>query len=1658
MADGGGAAAAASGSEGGQPANKRPRKGSDVVPLNRRMCVKFLDTKSLADMVNHAMEGFESEKSGEEEEGGRFTEMACVRLSLDGKHREGNFCNLALVHEDRLGPTGTHPDYQTASIAVSCPTSAVQANGTLGPISTNEARVSSVFDTLLGDGGRPLRPVPPEIQEAIGGGGGRRVLLRGGKNSVRFHSVTAGDGAFTNRSPTTGIDVVLSLCVPAATRTGKIDDTKLAMDLLRSEWRPETAPEHFERTRENIERAATHVDIVEDAAAAIDDSAAAAAHSEANPGDKRRREGEDDDANREGEDPDVIVIDSSDEEGEDGGNREGNDAWPPHPGMPAKHWANLLPRKTIARVNLVSPIHKNSDRSPLEEFYKRERVGGRIACGHQPRLCERITHVWVRLGVRVSCSEPSDSDHQRQVLAMARLVEYLSNFGTLRQQWSPPTCVCPLAFVLSDDGQLRLYFDARPMRAWRDMLASGALVDVPRLLAADYNVFEALTPWRRDNRDFKVARGSVVGVPPDASDEEERIFVERFVRLGLASLKARYGTSFVASESLENYIDTARHFVMMLVSVCEGVFEARAVFPNLGSYSVFPSVPPCAIGMANTFGNGPALIPGAPNTRSVLSAGEAVTNGDAGTFEMRAVEWPCYGPRFCPRIYQEDVASVILEMIYKPPAIINTEHEIPGAAGLVYSGRALASYASGSSHIRLALDPRAGGQTLASIARCLHVGLETGAGKTAVVTILASALRSIGKWHKLVTDASRGNSTGGKTLLPSRRHNRFREATTRMCNAIEGPLCWWTQALIRTKGDVGYVPVPGAHFLRGAEKGVVEAVQSHPGELIPTNCILFIVPAHLCRQQFDDLLKNGAGRLNGAAADANGKGKNAAAAAAAPRAKDLNHMSLRVLMIDTIQTARTLTLGAVCSADVLIVPSNIVVKLFATPNTTNYTCRWLPPAATSGNEKRVSMLGRPFVEAAHLAIFALAVVDEIDLESNSFLQRRPFNAHCIVGLSANVTMSIIETDRKKDAAVGKDTTHPASLLLDPRSINRFLRSWMMAAHDSPNGGSRFSPDKVGGLISSAYGSIPVVGDDSAATTSLSLRACVRVVPQSSIERTLVGHASDMTLTNLSRVGFIKACLDVGGAAVGVREMSIGEMLKQATARATRAQLLAFKAVDEAKAGIVSILNELGKRCPDDKRVEFEAMAANFRKIHDLDLFDTRVANNVAPPLLVPPSEPTIDGAATMDGAAAHAPAAPAAAAAAAPAAAAAAAPDIGGATAARAILDFVCKWPVDEGDLVRLFAQTLEDRMRNLSDRKRAMCDFGQDVRKMAGLRSAVLAMANATDHECPVCSSRVSLGDVLMVSACKHAFCAECLNRWLDVNSSCPICRGKVSDRDMGGVVRIKSVSNNNAGASSQRNGGAAAGHNVSQKARQRCPAGFRPLEDISIEATEHWSADVAEMHGNKVAAILEHIAGHMSDARRNGETSPKYVVFAQTAALSDVLAAVFNKNNIEAVQIDSGKIGAADIRRQMARFTHPKKGAGANVVVMTSFGGIGSDFSTADHIVFSHVPYDENDRSRFSRVFASQAVARVLRGARREASCVWFVNQGTHEETVFRDEVVPWLRSRNPDAAAAAASPVSDSAVSPDSSDSAATAATTTFPPSLLLGAHCCAHVLKQ
>lgn len=49
-----------------------------------------------------------------------------------------------------------------------------------------------------------------------------------------------------------------------------------------------------------------------------------------------------------------------------------------------------------------------------------------------------------------------------------------------------------------------------------------------------------------------------------------------------------------------------------------------------------------------------------------------------------------------------------------------------------------------------------------------------------------------------------------------------------------------------------------------------------------------------------------------------------------------------------------------------------------------------------------------------------------------------------------------------------------------------------------------------------------------------------------------------------------------------------------------------------------------------------------------------------------------------------------------------------------------------------------------------------------------------ATECECPICQETTATPKI---TSCQHTFCVSCLDKWLETNNTCPMCRSQISE-----------------------------------------------------------------------------------------------------------------------------------------------------------------------------------------------------------------------------------------------------------------------------------------
>ncbi|EPS62085.1 hypothetical protein M569_12708, partial [Genlisea aurea] len=70
----------------------------------------------------------------------------------------------------------------------------------------------------------------------------------------------------------------------------------------------------------------------------------------------------------------------------------------------------------------------------------------------------------------------------------------------------------------------------------------------------------------------------------------------------------------------------------------------------------------------------------------------------------------------------------------------------------------------------------------------------------------------------------------------------------------------------------------------------------------------------------------------------------------------------------------------------------------------------------------------------------------------------------------------------------------------------------------------------------------------------------------------------------------------------------------------------------------------------------------------------------------------------------------------------------------------------------------------------------GLDKAAIAGLPVVIVGERYGAVRECSVCLSNLEDGEfVRILPNCKHIFHVDCVDRWLESNSTCPVCRTPV-------------------------------------------------------------------------------------------------------------------------------------------------------------------------------------------------------------------------------------------------------------------------------------------
>lgn len=58
-------------------------------------------------------------------------------------------------------------------------------------------------------------------------------------------------------------------------------------------------------------------------------------------------------------------------------------------------------------------------------------------------------------------------------------------------------------------------------------------------------------------------------------------------------------------------------------------------------------------------------------------------------------------------------------------------------------------------------------------------------------------------------------------------------------------------------------------------------------------------------------------------------------------------------------------------------------------------------------------------------------------------------------------------------------------------------------------------------------------------------------------------------------------------------------------------------------------------------------------------------------------------------------------------------------------------------------------------------------------------------NFECFICMENISDFENIKQMKCKHMFCSKCINKWLAINQTCPLCKTRVSNKDTRNIIK---------------------------------------------------------------------------------------------------------------------------------------------------------------------------------------------------------------------------------------------------------------------------------
>jgi hypothetical protein len=129
--------------------------------------------------------------------------------------------------------------------------------------------------------------------------------------------------------------------------------------------------------------------------------------------------------------------------------------------------------------------------------------------------------------------------------------------------------------------------------------------------------------------------------------------------------------------------------------------------------------------------------------------------------------------------------------------------------------------------------------------------------------------------------------------------------------------------------------------------------------------------------------------------------------------------------------------------------------------------------------------------------------------------------------------------------------------------------------------------------------------------------------------------------------------------------------------------------------------------------------------------------------------------------------------------------------------------PLTQGMVVIEGVSSLEDLFNQLGSNKNGQPPASKE--SIEAMKKVEIGEGDDDGVECVVCLEEFEVGGVVKEMPCKHRFHGDCIEKWLGLHGSCPVCRyqmpvdekgdGKKSDEEESGERRRVSGGNGNGG-----------------------------------------------------------------------------------------------------------------------------------------------------------------------------------------------------------------------------------------------------------------------